>query len=105
MTKRSARELARKITIEDCQLILQTAYVKFRKWTLPSRVDINASYGYMFNIYAKKLQVSIVTLTTKASILYDFGQYYPGYDDVQKDTRKYPVYIKHASPKLITDNT
>jgi hypothetical protein len=104
MTKNIAEHIARVATSDKLLETLLIARYSIEDWKIRSRGNENLSRGMVFNIF----MASITNISStgnpglkdnlpKVNIIWEFGEFYPGYLNIIKEIKK-EIVIGHQEP-------
>jgi hypothetical protein len=102
MNRHEARKLAETTTTADIIQMFKTAQDKIKDWTVVSRVNKGATIGTTFNILSKAIPADReIHVLGKTNMIWEFGEFLPGYNKPVKKKRGEGINPVHQDPKFI----
>jgi hypothetical protein len=102
MNKHEAKKLAETVTLDELKSMFKNAQNYINDWTQVSRVNKGMTIGTTYNIlsfepdrYADVKEISGPGLT---NMIWEFGEFLPGYEKPVSKTRSTKATIMHQEP-------
>ena len=78
------------------------AQSKIKVWTIPARVNKGMTKGTAFNLLSKGVVIGKEWgWIAKRNMIWEFGEYLPGYTKKVAKEKPSPVKLVHQEPKFI----
>lgn len=101
MNRNEAKTLAQKVTVLEIEQMFLAAQNEIIDWTARARVNKGMSKGTAFNILSKGIEgKQSIHILAKINMIWEFGEYLPGYFKPKKEKRKLPK-ITHQEPVFL----
>jgi hypothetical protein len=104
MNKHEAKRLSETVTLEDLKSMFRNAQEKITDWTRVSRVNKGATIGTTYNILAFSpnhyASVPEIGGPGLVNMIWEFGEYLPGYEKPVAKTRAGNATVVHHEPKF-----
>lgn len=104
MNKQEAKKLAETITLDDLKAMFRSAQEKVTDWKRVSRVNKGATIGTTYNILAFSpdhySSVSEISRPGLVNMIWEFGEYLPGYEKPATKTKTREIKVVHHEPKF-----
>jgi hypothetical protein len=98
MNRDEAKKLAEKATVEEIKQMFFHAQKEIMDWTIRARINKQMSKGLAFNLLSKGIEEKqLLHVLAKTNMIWEFGEYLPGYTKPKKEKRKLPK-ISHQDP-------
>ncbi len=113
MNRKTARELAERLSEETIRQMLQTAWSNMPDWRAPSRVNKSITKGTAWNILtllledtrlADKLAPAPISILGKTNMIWEFGEFLPPEYKPKSKKRNPPQDLIHQDPNPLTND-
>jgi len=103
MDRYEAKNLAQTATPEQIEEMFRRAQSKIKDWHRRSRVNKGMTIGATFNLMTKfNYRRDNVSVLAKTNAIWDFGEYFPGGEELKGKTKDLPEPY-HEEPKFLPD--
>jgi hypothetical protein len=91
--------LAKGISLDDLRSMLVKARTEIMDWKEPSRVNPVFDRGTAFNMFSGCTFNGQLHLIAKRNMIWEFGEYLPGYQKPVRKKRYIPTDVHHEDPR------